>query len=50
MKVEVIKLCQDKETGELYEVGRILDLDEERVKSAPKGYLKKTRKKECLKQ
>ncbi len=43
MKVEVLKQCQDKITGELYEVGMVIDLDEERVKSAPKGYLKKAK-------
>lgn len=45
MKVEVLKVCQDRFTGIIYEVGTVIDLDEERVKSAPKGYLKKVRKK-----
>lgn len=43
MKVEIIKECQDKITGELYRVGDVIDLDEERVLNAPKGYLKKAK-------
>lgn len=43
MKVEVLKTCQDKITGELYEEGMIIELDEGRVANAPKGYLKKAK-------
>lgn len=43
MKVEVLIECQDKVTGKLYHVGDVIELDDERVKSAPKGYLKKVK-------
>lgn len=39
MKVKVLKRCQDKITGEIYQKGRVIDISEERFYQAPKGYL-----------
>lgn len=39
MKVKVLKRCQDKITGEVYNKGRVIDISEERFYHAPKGYL-----------
>lgn len=39
MKVKVLKICQDKYTGQTYEVGSVIELDDARVTAAPPGYL-----------
>ena len=39
MKVKVLKICQDKITGQTYAEGSVIDLDDQRVAAAPPGYL-----------
>lgn len=39
MKVKVLKRCQDKITGEIYQKGKVIDISEERFYHAPLGYL-----------
>ena len=39
MKVKVLKKCEDKITGEVYNKGAVIELSEERFYAAPKGYL-----------
>jgi ureidoglycolate hydrolase len=39
MKYKVLKTCQDKNTGETYAIGSVIELDEKRAAAAPPGYL-----------
>lgn len=40
MKVKVLEVCRDRRTGEFYQPGQVLDLDEVRAKAGIRnGYL-----------